>query len=58
MQVMRKEKTAVKNGVVAPIAWLKETGMLRSDVLPRTMERQKIAERDKETSKTDRERMY
>ncbi|CAA6673606.1 unnamed protein product [Spirodela intermedia] len=26
-QVRRKAKMAVKNGVVAPTAWLKETGM-------------------------------
>ena len=33
-------KTAVKNGVVAPIAWLKETGKNRSDMFPNTTDTQ------------------
>ncbi len=37
-----KAKMAVKNGVVAPIAWLKEIGMYLSDTLPSTTVRQKM----------------
>lgn len=43
--VMRKLKTAVKKGVVAPMAWLKETGMYLREVLPQTTEKQKTRER-------------
>ena len=34
--MMNKLNNAVKNGVVAPMAWLKLTGMNRSDTLPPT----------------------
>lgn len=33
---------AVKNGVVAPIAWLKETGRNCSEIFPLTTEKQKM----------------
>ena len=40
-KVIRYAKTAVKNGVVAPIAWLNETGKKRREMLPLTTEAQK-----------------
>mgnify|MGYP006973970731 CR=1 FL=1 len=33
---------AVKKGVVAPIAWLNETGKYLKDVFPHTTEKEKI----------------
>jgi hypothetical protein len=39
---MSSAKMAVKKGVVAPIAWLKLTGMYLSDKFPRTMVKQNM----------------
>ena len=37
--------TAVKNGVVAPMAWLNDTGMKRSEMLPPTTDATKTTAR-------------
>lgn len=37
-RMMNRLSSAVKKGVVAPMAWLNETGMKRSDTLPPTTE--------------------
>ena len=44
-RMMNKERSAVKNGVVAPMAWLKETGMNRSEMLPPTTDATKTTAR-------------
>lgn len=46
MRVIRYANTAVKNGVVAPTAWLNETARYRSEMFPPTTDKQKMKPRD------------
>eukprot|EP01018_Ginkgo_biloba_P024665 Gb_07131 [translate_table: standard] len=42
LTVIMYANTAVKNGVVAPTAWLKDTGRYLNEIFPHTTEVQKI----------------
>jgi hypothetical protein len=55
--VMAAAKTAVKKGVVAPMAWLKETGRKRREMLPPTTEVQKMTDSAQILTNWLRERM-